>query len=118
MLPAGGVSGGRRVGRKWRKTGGGGRRGARRPRQAGRLRWDTRLPAFPARAAPCEPAAGPRWESRRERAGMRGVSGEGFSPRACSSRPGFAGDPRGEAAKERPATLGVRECGARTPGTP
>lgn len=74
MLPAGGVSGGGLVGRKWREIGGRGRLGAPGPRGAGSLRWDARLPAFPARAAPGEPAAGPRWASGRERAGARGVS--------------------------------------------
>lgn len=85
MLPAGGVSGGGRVGRKWRENGGRGRLGARGPRGAGGLRWDARLTAFPARAAPWEPAAGPRWESGREWAGARGVSRGGLIPRACSS---------------------------------
>ncbi|XP_059734807.1 collagen alpha-1(I) chain-like [Bos taurus] len=85
LLPAGGVSGGGRVGRKWRENGGRGRLGARGPRGAGGLRWDARLTAFPARAAPWEPAAGPRWESGREWAGARGVSRGGLIPRACSS---------------------------------
>lgn len=49
---------------------------------------------------------------------MRGVSGGGFCPRACSSPTGFAGDSRAVAAKERPASPGVSGCGAGAPRPP